>query len=433
MQGKGHSIGLRAVLVIAALTALATATWAADHETVLRSFGSHADNGAGNPSTGMIFDSAGNLYGTTSGGGIHDGGMVFELSPRAGGGWTETVLHYFGGGRDGWYPYSDLIMDSAGNLYGATMYGGIYTTHCMGNGCGVVFELSPRQGGGWSEKVLHNFGNLEGPDGQAPGGSLVFDGNGNLYGTTYIGGIHTSCDNGVGCGTVFELSPREDGTWSESVLHSFGNGSDGTFPNGLIIDTAGNLYGTTSSGGIRDAGSVFELSPREGGGWTETVLHSFDGGTAGANPIAGLVFDSQGNLYGTTLAGGIHTGCVVQHCGTVFELSPREDGSWSAQVLHSFGGGSDGATPEGSLIFDTAGNLYGTTFAGGLHQAGTAFELSPRQGGGWTETILHSFDSVYGDGYSPDSDLILDSAGNLYGTTSAGGVHYQGTAFEMTP
>ncbi len=411
MRGCTFFLGWRLALAIVGVTLLATSTWAADHETVLHSFGNGTD-GADPYGAGLIFDAAGNLYGTTRYGGIHDAGTVFEMSPKEGGGWTEKVLHSFGNGSDGVNPLSGLIFDAAGNLYGATWLGGVHSL-------GTVFELSPAGDGRWTEKTLHSFGN--GSDGTQPLVSLIFDTDGNLYGTTYEGGIH-------GDGTVFELSPKQGGSWTEKVLHSFGNGTDGSFPLygvSLIFDTAGNLYGTTYEGGIHGLGTVFELMPSGGGDWTEKVLHSFGGGSDGISPYASLIFDTAGNLYGTTFEGGIHNG------GTVFELTPDGGGDWSEKVLHNFGNGADGTTPFASLI-DAAGNLYGTTTGGGLHGAGTAFELSPQEGGSWTETVLHSFGNST-DGAYPYSGLIFDRAGNLYGTTWEGGIHAAGTVFEITP
>ncbi len=386
-------------------------------ETVLHSFGNGTD-GQNPYAGGLIFNAAGYLYGTTQLGGIHGLGTVFELSPNGSGGYTETVLHSFGNGTDGQYPYASLIFDGAGNLYGTTWVGGIH-------GYGTVFELSPREGGGYTETVLHSFGNPATQDGQNPYTGLIFDAAGNLYGTTYYGGIH-------GGGTVFELSPREGGGWTETVLHSFGNGTDGQNPvANLIFDGAGNLYGTTWVGGIHGYGTVFELSPREGGGYTETVLHSFGNGTDGSKPVAGMIFDGAGNLYGTTSYGGIHDTCPEGTCGTVFELSPRQGGGWTETVLHSFGNGTDGQNPyTGGLIFDAAGNLYGTTYGGGIYGEGTVFEMTPREGGGYTETVLHSFGNGT-DGQSPEAGLIFDGAGNLYGTTLVGGIHGDGTVFEI--
>ena len=400
-------------------------TCAAQQEAVLHSFG-HGTDGAG-PETELVIDSAGNLYGTTLIGGIHDNcggghgcGTVFQLSPRQDGAWTETVLYSFGNGTDGQNPSAGLILDMSGNLYGTTAAGGIHSK-------GTVFELSPREGGGWTETVLHSFGS--GTDGASPYATLTFDGAGNLYGTTLDGGIH-------GRGTVFELSPRQGGEWSETVLHSFGSGTDGSQPYGeLVFDAGGDLYGTTTGGGSTGiGGTVFELSPRQGGGWSETIIHSFGNGADGEGPTAGPIFDGSGSLYGTTAGGGIHGG------GTVFELSPRQGGGWTETVIHSFGNGTDGKAPYGGLIFDSSsGNLYGTTNQGGIHycadfgeSCGTVFQLSPREGGGWTETVLHSFGKGP-DGAFPYSGLIRDASGHLYGTTFYGGIRGFGTAFEITP
>jgi uncharacterized repeat protein (TIGR03803 family) len=384
-------------------------------EKVLYSFSSNGNHGT-YPEGGLVLDGAGNLYGTTTFGGIHGGGTMFELSPNGSGGWTETVLHSFGGGTDGGSPYASLIFDGAGNLYGTTQGGGLYFG-------GTVFEFSPRQGGGWTETVLHNFNPDNGTDGYDPQASLIRDAAGNLYGTTSSGGIHF-------WGTAFELSPRQGGGWTETVLHSFNdNGTDANQPKAaLILDGTGNLYGTTFSGGIHNLGAVFELAPNGSGGWTETVLHSFGNGTDGAEPVGGLILDGSGNLFGTTSEGGIHT------FGAVFELSPRQGGGWTEAVLHSFNvNGTDGAFPDAGLILD-AGNLYGTTGGGGTGSVGTIFELSPRQGGGWTEAVLYSFNFDGTDGATPVfANLVSDSAGNFYGTTVEGGTYDSGTAFELTP
>ncbi len=292
----------------------------------------------------------------------------------------EKVLHNLG--DDGAEPTGSLLMDAAGNFYGTASSGGIH------NG-GTVFKLTPRDGGGFRSQVLYSFGNGTGTDGAFPNGSLIMDGAGNLYGTTAGGGIHPGCEN-EGCGTVFELSPNGSAGWTEQVLHSFGGGTDGARPfAGLIMDGAGNLYGTTFEGGIHQTcsqntscGTVFELSPREGGGWTERVLHSFGEGFDGTNPDAGLLIDAAGNLYGTTVWGGIVVCEPYFDCGTAFELSPREGGGWTEKVLHSFGSGYDGINPEGALIMDGAGNLYGTTWLGGVNQAGTVFEITPPEDSG---------------------------------------------------
>jgi uncharacterized repeat protein (TIGR03803 family) len=412
MRGKRVFIGLRA-LAIFAVSLLVTSSWAATNwnEKVLYNFGNGADGKY--PASGLIRDAAGNLYGTTVGGPHPPSGTVFELSPTQGGGWTETVLYTFGGLPDGAEPWAGLIFDAAGNLYGTTSQGGNYLY-------GTVFELMPNGSGGWTETVLHSFGS--GTDGYQPlNGSLMFDAAGNLYGTTQEGGT-------AGGGTVFELTPNGSGGWTETVLHSFGSGTDGRFPlAGLIFDAAGDLYGTTELGGNSNAGTVFELTPNGGGGWTETVLHRFGNGTDGAEPWAGLIFDARGNLYGTTFQGGNYLG------GTVFELTPNGSGGWAETVLHSFGKGTDGYQPTyGSLIFDAAGNLYGTTQLGGSSNSGTVFELTPDGSGGWAETLLDSFDATDGQRF-PWAGLIFDAAGNLYGTTYGGGTYGHGTVFELTP
>jgi uncharacterized repeat protein (TIGR03803 family) len=383
-------------------------------ETVLYSFTFDGTDGI-DPLTGLIFDTQGNLYGTTYGSGTHDYGTVFELS-HGSGGWTETLLHNFNNdGADGIYPYGTLISDANGNLYGTTYEGGAH-------GYGTVFKLSSGSGGNWTETVLHSFGS--GTDGTYPYAGLIIDSVGNLYGTTYHGGANAG-------GTVFELSPGNGGSWTETILHSFGFGAGGVYPEaGLIFDHSGNLYGTTYLGGEYGSGTVFELSPGQGGSWTETILHSFhDNGTDAAYPQAGLVFDAHGNLYSTTLFGG--TSYVY---GTVFELSPGLGGSWTETILHSFNyDGRDGLSPHAGVVLDTHGNVYGTTYSGGTYGYGTVFELSPGQGGSWTETILHSFIHNGTDGLQPQAGLIVDDSGNLYGTTTGGGTYEWGTVFEVSP
>jgi len=337
--------------------------------------------------------------------------------------WNEKVLHSFNNnGTDGYEPYffGSLIFDAAGNLYGTTYAGGIY-------GYGTAFELSPAGGGSWTETVLYNFGNGTG-DGRNPRAGLIFDAAGNLYGTTTTGG--TSGD-----GTVFELTPTGGGGWTERVLYSFGNTPDGAIPVvGLIFDATGNLYGATTEGGTHGDGTVFELTPTGGGGWTERVLYSFGNTPDGAYANAVLIFDAAGNLYGTTELGGANG-----PYGTVFELTPTGGGGWTEKVLHSFANGTDGTRPLASVIFDAAGNLYGTTSEGGTNRDGTVFELMPAGGGSWTETLLHSFNNNGTDGFLPNAGLIFDAAGNLYSTTYYGGAgggcqpNGCGTVFELTP
>jgi uncharacterized repeat protein (TIGR03803 family) len=330
--------------------------------TVLHSF---AGSDGEEPFAGLIADAAGNLYGTTWGGGDSGRGAVFQLDPSG----TLTMLYSFTGGSDGQRPVTGLLADAAGNLYGTAHSGG-------DGGYGTVFQLDPSG----TLTVLYSF--TGGSDGRYPDSGLLADAAGNLYGTTREGGDLASCNspNTHGCGTVFQLTPSGILT----VLHRFA-GSDGSRPGdwaGLLADAAGNLYGTTSAGGdrtscaaqfIEGCGTVFQLMPSG----ALTVLYSFTGGSDGGDPTAGLIADTAGNLYGTTLEGGATGSCNRPYgCGTVFQLTP----SGTLTVLHTFTG-SDGAGPEAGLIADAAGNLYGTTHSGGagtscVQGCGTVFELT---------------------------------------------------------
>jgi uncharacterized repeat protein (TIGR03803 family) len=258
-----------------------------------------------------------------------------------------------------------------------------------------------------------------------PFAGVIFDAFGNLYGTTADGGTH-------GNGTVYELSPLAGGGWTQKILHNFKhNGTDGYQPYAsLAFDAVGNLYGTTRSGGVYGYGTVFELTPEIGGSWTEKLLHSFNSnGTDGIFPFSSLVLDAAGNLYGTAFEGGAYG------VGTVFELMPAAEGGWTEKVLYTFDPSvGDGNNPYAGLTFDTAGNLYGTTVSErGFSNNGTVFELTPTAGGGWTEKILHYFYFGGDDGYSPYARLTFDAAGNLYGATSLGGTENGGAVFELTP
>lgn len=338
-------------------------------ESVLYGFCSQTRCGDGSvPYAGLIFGSDGALYGTTSGGGAFGGGTVFKLTPAADGSWTESVLYSFTGGNDGDLPYAGLIMDAAGALYGTTEFGG-------SNGAGTVFKLAPpgTVGGGWSESVLHSF--TGGSGGFFPLAGLIMDASGTLYGTTRLGG-NASCNGGYGCGVVFALAPptATNPDWSESVLYSFAGGSgDGADPMaGLISDSTGALYGTTKQGGPAGAGTVFTLTPptTTGGTWSESILYGFAGGSDGGFPLAGLISDSTGTLYGTTAGGG------ASGAGTVFTLTPptTTGGAWSESTLWSFSG-SDGADPSAALIAGVSGALYGTTEGGDSVNDGTIFQL----------------------------------------------------------
>ena len=379
------------------------------------------------PSTHLVADAAGNFYGTTNGGGAQQLGTVLELMPNGSGGWKERVLYNFKGGSDGQYPLSGVTFDAAGNLYGTTNLGGA-------SGVGTVFELKPTARGTWSESVIYSFAG--GEDGARPQDGLVADAAGNFYGSTPMGGY---LDGGTvtGSGTVFELT-LSSGRWILTTLHTFGSNLDGAMPSGrLIIDSGGNLYGTTELGGTSGTqgnyGTVFELSPAPGG-WNESVIYNFTGGTDGGGSAAELTVDKAGNLYGTAVTGGQKNSACLSGCGLVFELSPNGNGSWTQRVLYSFTAGKDGSFPHGGLIFDAAGNLYGTTSDGGggctaSFGCGTVFELAPTSGSQWEEKVLTSFVTLL----SVDATLIFDPSGNLYGTTYAGGSANMGTLFKLTP
>jgi len=365
------------------------------------------------PLSGLTFDSLGNLYGTTVGGGVNygngGGGTVFRMTPRADGAWEKTVIHAFRRNfKDGFNPYAGLVVDGVGNLYGTTAFGGTHTG-------GTVFRLSPDGNGGWSERILHSFKGDS--DGAEPLAGLVIDSSGNLYGTTAEGGTHRG-------GTVFMLSPQNDDTWKESILHRFPqDSSDGYAPRAnLVRDTAENIYGTTSAGGEFGDGTVFELAPDEHGNWMERIIHQFHG-TDGAVPLADVVLDTAGDLYGTTFGGG-------KHFGVVFQLVPQPDGSWIETVLHSFTGGRDGGSPQTTPILNHAGDLFGTTAYRGTG-FGIVFQLSPASGGKWKEHVLHTFQNH--PGARPLGDLIFDAVGNLYGTTSGDASSTSGSVFEIAP
>jgi uncharacterized repeat protein (TIGR03803 family) len=314
---------------------------------------------------------------------------------------TFSVLYNFTGAGDGGNPLDGLMTDSAGNLYGTTNAGGT-------SNFGALVKVT-RSG---VETVLHNFAG--GTDGAYPEGGLIRDKAGNFYGTTTAGGT-------AGTGTVFRVTAAG----KETVLYSFAGGVDGSTPEaGLAMDSAGNLYGTTSAGGANGNGAVFELSvPAKGGKWIETLLYSFGTGTDGATPVAGVTFDTSGNLYGTTSAGGAYG------FGTVFQLVPS-GGIWAENILQSFQDGDDGAVPYGGLIADKSGNFYGSATEGGTGGGGTIFKLTPA-GSGWTFTVLYSNP---GWGISGSfRNLAMDAAGNLYGTTHCDGADDAGTVYKLTP
>jgi len=393
MQTRDWTARTGILLTMAALTlgTLLIPSSQAQSFSVLYSFQGTTDGGQ--PFAGLIRDSSGNLYGTTEG--VQDGfGTVFELDPTG----KETTLWNFNDPKRGQYPEAALIRDSKGNLYSTTEEGGRYSG-------GTVFRL--KKSG--AQTVLHSF-DKNNTDGFHPVAALVADAAGNFYGTTYEGGA-------FGWGTVFKV----DGTGAYSILYSFTGKKDGRSPKAsLIRDPAGNFYGTTEFGGwfgdkcADGCGVVFKLDVSG----TETVLHSFDGGKDGAFPVASLVRDAAGDLYGTTNAGGAFPCQSNIGCGTVFKVST----TGKHTVLYSFAGLPDGEAPTAGLTRDATGSLYGTTELGGhpcaisLYGCGTVFELKKAQ-----ETILYTF-SGGADGGLPEAGLLRDPAGNFYGTTSWGGI-----------
>jgi uncharacterized repeat protein (TIGR03803 family) len=409
--------------ILMAVLVLAGYCFAGDSAQILYRFQSSSDGYS--PYSNLIWDQAGNLYGTTEYGGTSFYGEVFQLSPppKAGALWKKTTLYSFTNSGDGARPTDGLIFDSKGNLYGTT-------GDSDAGGYGEIFQLAPptSKGGAWTETVLYHFQGST--DGAYPRGGLISDNNGNLYGTTFD--------------SVFELSPpaQQGGAWTFTLLHELSGGpTDGKSSQaGLVRDAAGNLYGTTLWGGFEGngdcgsigCGTVFEVSPPavSGGAWTEQVIHFFGMGTDGFDPEGGLTLGAKGNLYGTTYSGGAGGG------GTAFRLSPpsQAGGAWTEKIIHSFAYSlADGAAPMATMISDTAGNLYGTTFFGGDrcfyngadYGCGVIFELSPAVGDGaaWNETVLYVFPRPYGNARNPAASLLFDASGNLYGTTVEGGIN----------
>lgn len=375
---------------------------------------------------------------------------------------TFTVLHDFVG-PEGIDPSAGLTMDGAGNLYGTAAFGGPITTNCP-YGCGTVFKLS-RKNGAWLVNVLYAFTGFD--DGRIPSSRVIIGPDGNLYGTTEMGGSG-------GSGVVYRLQPPPTlcraypCPWRQTVLHAFA-GDDGQLPGtgDLTFDRAGNVYGTTVVGGAHGAGTVYELTPGNGG-WTETVLYSFAGGIDGEEPYAGVILDQQGNLYGTTVFGGDPN----EIAGTVYKLS-RSGSGWSKTTLYDFPSFFDGGFPYGGLISDQAGNLYGTTSKYGFQNGGTVYELTRSNGmhfqvlfnltsqvGSYSTLYMDAAGNLYGTltqadtevfrltktsgswnqtgfagqaGNSPAGSVIMDASGNLYTTASEGGAHGNGVVFGITP
>lgn len=410
-------------VIVLVLTVVSTQPAQAQTHKVIHNFTGGQDGA--NPHSGLTMDAAGNFYGTTYLG-ANGYGTVYKLTHKNSS-WVLNPLYAFKGigANDGAAPYGRVIFGPDGSLYGTTAGGGQGAgCYNFGNdtpaGCGTVFNLRPPATAcktvlcSWTENVLYRF--TGGTDGGSPLDELVFDQAGNIYGSNWC-----PCNNDYGySGNVYELMPSGGG-WTETVLHSFiPGGVDGAAPNGVTFDDAGNLYGTTFYLGTNNGGIIFQLTP-SGSGWAENILYDFQNGSDGGYPVGNLIVDGSGNLYGGTAYGGAGGG------GTVFELSPS-GGSWIFTVPYGFTGGTG---PYSSLAMDAAGNIYGTTYADGANGFGNVFKLTPT-GGGWTYTSLYDFTGG-SDGAYPESKVSFDASGNLYGTTEYGGTYGAGVVFEIMP
>ena len=392
---------INALVVVAVTLLLAPCSWAKPKFKVLASI-------PGGLWTGLTLDSKGNLYGVTSGGGTNGVGSVFEVSKDSKGKWAVTTLHSFDG-TDGSSPNGNLIFDAAGNLYGTAPNGGLFDN-------GTVFELTPGSAG-WSFAVIYNFcPHYNCPDGSTPGDGLTLDKAGNLYGTA---GGGPDC-----CGVFYQLA-QGSGGWEESVLYDFGSkpydSTASTAP--LILSKAGDLYGAGQRGGRYNGGTAFKLT-HHGESWTESLLYSFGGD---GWYVEGLSSGGPARFYGATLYGGSNT-CYGFDCGVVFQLARSGTGRWKETVVYDFAKPEDGFKPDSPLAADKAGNLYGAAALGGTGRCtdgcGVVFKLSPKAHGKWAYAVLHKFNGT--DGGLPDGGVIRDDRGNLYGTAYS-------VVFEITP
>ncbi len=402
---SGTAVWLIATACVILLGALAQA----QTYRVLHQFTGGSDGA--DPVSTLAIDRAGNLYGTATLGGTANSGTVFKLT-HYGAAWIFNPIYQFHGTSDGGDPAGAITIGNDGELYGTAAEGGSFDGgDCAYVGCGVVYRLRPPATSPpspftpWSETVLHTFVDSI-HDGFQPASNVIFDAAGNLYGTTVFGGTG-------GQGTVYRLAPS-NGNWNESILFNFGDPAYGQQPAaGVWMDAAGNLYGTTPEGGEQN-GLVYELNALNG--WQQSILHAFDGDN-GSLIYAGLVADSQGNLYGAAYGGH----------GVIFELSPSPQG-WTFQVIYRLGDANIGG-PFSSLTIDAQGNLYGAADGFGANGVGMVFKLT-NSDGVWTLTDLHDFD--FGSEYFPRGGVTMDAAGNLYGTTTSG-VHGRGVVWEITP
>jgi uncharacterized repeat protein (TIGR03803 family) len=407
MGSRRVSQSARTGFVVCVIALLASSAWAAGTTTLLYSFTGNA--GGEYTDTELVRDSAGNLYGTSVQGGAYGSGTVFRVTPAG----AHNVLYSFTGGADGGEPYKGVTLDAHGNLYGTAVTGG--GGACEG-GCGVVFKVS-YCGGVWTQSVIHAF---TGADGSGPGSPVSIDRNGNIYGTTPTGGS-------MGVGVVYQLTPGQAG-WTFRVIHTFTGGADGAGGSAgrLLIDARGRLYGVCTVGGVNGSGNVYRLAQNTGK-WQFSTLYAFKDQPDGASPYGGLIFDKLGNLYGTTYYAG------ANDVGTVYELS-HSNGTWTESVLYSFKGGTDGASPISKLVSDAAGNLYGTTSDGGAPSCvcGVIFKLAPGANGNWSETVVYRFPGTPKPGFAYNG-MVSDGKRNFYGATVHGGASNDGAIYKFTP
>jgi uncharacterized repeat protein (TIGR03803 family) len=407
-KASASKIGLLIVIAIAAASASLTAQekpalW---HITTLYAFTGNADGAV--PYGGVVLDPADNVYGTTTNGGDFGGfcgtygcGVVFKIDPKG----HESLLHTFAGpSADGANPTEGVTRDSEGRLYGLTLsFLTLYELQPSATVCAAM--LCP-----WNESLLYNseIGQLGG----YPTGIPILDAQGNVYATSNTGGSGTNC--GGPCGFVFKVDPQGQ----ETVIYNFQGGSDGTVPTGpLLLAADGSLYGTTVSGGSNRAGTVYKIDAKG----NESILYSFTSGSNGFAPWSGVIADEQGNLYGTTAVGGDSGPCNGGTCGVVFELSPNQNGSWTESVLYSFQGGADGSNPYAGLLRDSQGNLYGTASTGGACVYGPYCGIVYKLDSAGNKTTLWNFTGGT-DGDEPGfGSLVMDPQGSLYGTTIFGG------------
>jgi len=418
---KALSAFVRKFLLVVPLLLLATGAGASNFK-VNYSFQGGLD---GATPSNVVADTAGNLYATTFSGGAFNAGAIVKLT-QSGGVWTNTVLYSFcskASCPDGWAPDRELVIDKKGNLYGITLWGG--NPACQ-YGCGVAFRLHPANGG-WKYQTIHRF---DPSAGFYPQASLTFDKAGNLFGTT-------SDASGLGHGTVFELT-LSHGRWVHNVIYAFTEiGNDGSGPfSGVTIDQTGNLYGTTAYGGEHGAGTVYQITSANGI-WTHKTIYSFNNDRIdGQIPYSGVTVDEAGNVYGATYGGGDFTGPICGNgCGTIYQLTPSGD-AWSETVLYRFSGGADGAFPSSHVVFDQTGNIYGAATQGGSprcddgYGCGVVFELTPG-GSTWSQSVLHRFTGNK-DGWAP-REVFFDDKGKLHGNAAFGGLYNSGNLFSLKP